>query len=55
MNLYDTSLPIIKIDSSQLYKRYKQIGFGQEAGVYQYDESTAIKIFQFFKNKSRLP
>jgi|GEM_PF-6751574 len=53
-SLYNTTLEILKIQRSNLYKIYPQIGYGDEGSVHKYDDLTALKIFMFIK-KELLP
>lgn len=53
-SLYNTLLPTLEIEENELYKKYPQIGFGEEASVHKYDEDLAFKVFIFFSKKECL-
>lgn len=53
-SLYDTSLPTLVVDKEKRYKEYPQKGFGDEGLVFQYDDKTAFKTFDFISDKDVL-
>lgn len=56
-SLYDTTLPTLIVSKSkfqELESECPQIGFGQEGGIYRYDDRYAIKIFEFFEDEEKL-
>ena len=53
-NLCDTTLPVLIVEASERFKKYPQIGFGGEGTIYQYDEATVFKLFDWIDNSETL-
>ena len=54
-SLYNTNLPVLKIEKYKRYKDYPQIGFGSEGSVHKYNDDIAFKTFDFTTEKNKLP
>ena len=53
-SLYNTKLPVLKIDEAKLYNEYPQIGAGSEGSVHKYNDDIAFKTFVFTPEKAKL-
>ena len=53
-SLYNTKLPVLKIDEAKLYNEYPQIGAGSEGLVHKYNDDIAFKTFVFTPEKDKL-
>ena len=54
-DLKSSDLPFLLVNEEQLYRDYPRIGFGDEASVFKYNNTIALKYFNFFEYKSKLP
>ena len=54
-SIYNTGLKITVIDEDKLFKKYPQIGFGEEGSIYKYNDKKAIKIYEYFGFREKLP
>lgn len=48
--VFYTNVKTLKIKNSDLYKKYPQIGYGDESSIHKYNKLTALKIFMFLEN-----
>ena len=53
-SIYHTSLPIMVIDDNQGFKKYPQIGYGEEGSIHRYNDKRAFKVFDFFEDREKL-
>lgn len=55
-SIYHTSLPILIIDKNKLYtSKYQFIGHGEEGSIFKYGNKKAIKLFDSFMEREKLP
>ncbi len=54
LRITNTSLPMLEINESDLYKKYEYVGHGSEGTVYKYDEKTVVKIFNDYLSEKKI-
>ena len=42
------------IDDNQRFKKYPQIGYGEEGSIHRYNDKRAFKVFDFFEDREKL-
>ena len=54
-SIYNTSLPIVIINKYDQFRKYSEIGHGEEGSVLKYNNKKALKVFDSFINREKLP